>query len=85
MQLAIRRNIELAFVKKAKVEFKGDRSETRILVSNYPSIVICVFPQHSERVVAISTGEKITTQARHEFETCVLYCYVFVVDLFVLK
>lgn len=33
VQLAIRRNIELAFVKKAKVEFKGDRSEARILVS----------------------------------------------------
>ncbi|XP_078365428.1 uncharacterized protein LOC144649735 isoform X2 [Oculina patagonica] len=31
VQLAIRRNIELAFVKKAKVEFKGDRSEARIL------------------------------------------------------
>lgn len=33
VQLAIRRNIELAFVKKAKIEFKGDRSEARILVS----------------------------------------------------
>jgi len=33
VQFAIRRNIELAFVKKAKIEFKGDRSEARILVS----------------------------------------------------
>ena len=72
MQLAIRRNIELAFVKKAKVEFKGDRSEARILVSNYPSIVICVFSHHSERVVAISIGEKIKTRARIKFKTCVL-------------
>lgn len=31
VQLAIRRNIELAFIKKAKIEFKGDRSESRIL------------------------------------------------------
>jgi len=33
VQLAIRRDIELSFVKKAKIEFKGDRSEVRILVS----------------------------------------------------
>lgn len=33
VRLAIRRDIELAFVKKAKIEFKGDRSEVRILVS----------------------------------------------------
>lgn len=31
VQLAIRRDIELSFVKKAKIEFKGDRSEVRIL------------------------------------------------------
>lgn len=35
VQLAIGRNIELAFVKKAKIEFKGDRAEARILVSTY--------------------------------------------------
>lgn len=85
MQLAIRRNIELAFVKKAKVEFKGDRSEARILVSSYPTSLICVCPQHIERVVAISIGEKIKTQAGLEFKTTVLYCYAFVVDLFVLE
>lgn len=31
VQLAIRRNIELAFIKKGTIEFKGDRSEARIL------------------------------------------------------
>ena len=41
VQLAIRRNIELAFVKKAKIEFKGDRSEARILVSTNYSIEFC--------------------------------------------
>ena len=42
VQVAIRRNIELAFVKKAKIEFKGDRSEARILVSTIPLIEFCV-------------------------------------------
>lgn len=41
VQVAIRRNIELAFVKKAKIEFKGDRSEARILVSTIPLIEFC--------------------------------------------
>ena len=35
VQSAIRRNIELSFIKKAKIEFKGDRSEGRILVSTH--------------------------------------------------
>ena len=39
VQLAIRRNIELAFIKKAKIEFKGDRSESRILVSTIALIL----------------------------------------------
>ena len=49
VQLAIRRNIDLAFVKKAKVEFKGDRSEARILVSKLLVQQFCLSRQHSER------------------------------------
>jgi len=61
VQLAIRRNIELAFVKKAKVEFKGDRSEARILVSACIG-TICVFPQQND-FVAISVGEEDSSGA----------------------
>ena len=43
VRLAIRRNIELAFVKKAKIEFKGDRSEGRILVSAYNVVFLFCF------------------------------------------
>ncbi len=50
VQLAIRRNIELAFVKKAKVEFKGDRSEARILVSKlYNNFVFPCNPTITEK------------------------------------
>lgn len=42
VQLAIRRNIELAFVKKAKIEFKGDRAEARILVSTCCPTMLCL-------------------------------------------
>lgn len=59
VQSAIRRNIELAFVKKAKVEFKGDRSEARILVSKFTTNVMCVFREHSESVQrCLRPGEK---------------------------
>lgn len=59
VQLAIRRNIELAFIKKGTIEFKGDRSEARILVS------IC----QTNTVFAVDLSNRVSEHKRFHFST----------------